>query len=130
MPKPARERANSFQSGAEDGVWMPFRNWPASISGRPSAVNSSSGQACHKPYTSTCSKPYYEGDMVGSFAGAGGGASKPLSTIHRARSTSGLEAYGAFEGMDLSALDKAAPGTRLGRAGSSGGPGGPAGCGI
>ena len=32
-----------------------------------SAVNSSSGQACHKPYTSTCSKPYYEGDMVGSF---------------------------------------------------------------
>ena len=32
-----------------------------------SAVNASSGQACHKPYTPTCSKPYYEGDMVGSF---------------------------------------------------------------
>ena len=32
-----------------------------------SAVNASSSQECHKPYTPTCSKPYYEGDKVGSF---------------------------------------------------------------
>ena len=61
---------SQYTSGAYRWALPPGTDLTAVTAGggwNASAENGTTGQPCHKPYTATCSAPYYEGNKVGSF---------------------------------------------------------------